>query len=157
MSLETTLNSKVKPVVGHEVVLFRTRSEILTDQRIIIRGNTYPLRVIAKIQVQPAWYYAPFLLTRLLLVPVAILPILNFLNVVGSDVVPGNPNVNMFMGVVLSLLLAFATWIVPTYDLRMQAATGESEIIMRGHDPEYLREVKAKIENAIGAQQVLVR
>ncbi len=157
MSLETTLNSKVRPVVGHEVVLFRTRSEILTDQRIIIRGNTYPLRVIAKIQVQTAWYYAPFLVTRLLMMLVAILLILNFLNVVGPDVVPGNPNVNMFMGVVLSLLLAFVTWIVPTYDLKMQAATGEREIFMRGHDPEYLREVKAKIENAIGAQQVLVR
>jgi hypothetical protein len=157
MNVGATLNSKAKPVMGQEVVLFRTRSEILTDQRIIIRGNIYPLSEISEIRVQMAWYYAPFLLARLLLLPLAILLILSFLHVVGRDVLPGNPNLHLFAGVVLGLLLIFVTWIVPTYDLKVKATTGETEIMMYHHDAGYLREVKVKIEDAIRAQQALMR
>jgi hypothetical protein len=156
MNVGATLNSKVRPVVGHEVVLFRTRSEILTDQRIIIRGNIYPLSVIATIQVRFAWYYLPFLLVRLLLLPAAILMILSFLHIVGHDIVPGNPNLNLLGGAVLGLLLVFVTWLVPTHDLKVTAATGETEIMMRRHDAGYLREVKAKIEEAIRTQQAMM-
>ena len=155
MNVGTTLNSKVKPVVGHEVILFRTRSEILTDQRIIIRGHIYPLNAIANIQVRFAWYYLPFLLVRVLLIPVAILMILSFFHVVGGDIVPGNPNLNLLGGAVLGILLAIVTWLVPTHDLKVTAATGESDIMMRHHDAGYLREVKAKIEQAIHTQQAM--
>ena len=154
MTVEATLNSKAKPVVGHEVILFRTRSEILTDQRILIRGHIYPLGAIAKTQVQMAWYYVPFLLVRLVLLPIVVLLILNFLQVVGRDVVPGNPNLNLFIGVLLGLLLAVMTWVVPTHVLKVKAATGETETMMHGRDAGYLREVKAKIEDAIRVQQV---
>jgi hypothetical protein len=153
MTAEATLNSKVKPVVGHEVVLFRTRSEILTDQRILIRGHIYPLSAIAKIQVQKAWYYAPFLLVRLVLLPVAVLLILDFLHVAGGSVVPGNPNLNLFIGVLLGLLLTLVTWITPTHVLKVKAATGETESMIYGRDAGYLRGVKTKIEDAIRAQQ----
>jgi predicted membrane protein len=155
MNVGATLNSKAKPVTGHEVVLFRTRSEILTDQRIIIRGNIFPLSAISEIRVQMAWYYAPFLLVRLLLLPLAILLILSFLHVVGRDVVPGNSNLHLFGGVVLGLLLIVATWLVPMYTLKVKAKTGETETMMHHHDASYLREVKAKIEDAIRARQAL--
>jgi len=155
MNVGATLNSKAKPVVGHEVVLFRTRNEILTDRRIIIRGNIYPLNAVSEIRVEMAWYYAPFLLVRLLLVPLAILLVLSYLHVVGRDMMPGNPNLHLLMGVALGLLLAFVTWIVPTHDLKVKATTGETDIMMHHHDTGYLREVKTKIEDAIRAQQAL--
>jgi hypothetical protein len=156
MNVGATLNSKAKPVMGHEVILFRTRSEILTDRRIIIRGHIFPLSEISEIRVRMAWYYAPFLLVRLLLLPLAVLLLLSFLHVVGGDVMPGNPNLHLFAGVLLGLLLIVVTWIVPTYDLKVKATTGETEIMLYHHDAGYLREVKVKIEDAIHAQQALM-
>jgi hypothetical protein len=52
--------------------------------------------------------------------------------------------------------VVFVTWAVPTPDLNMKTASGETEIIMRRHDAGYLREVKDKIEAAIRAQQAVM-
>jgi hypothetical protein len=99
------------------------------------------------------WYYAPFLLVRLLAVVAAILLTLSFTGVVGRDVVPGNPNLNMFVGVLLGLAVICTTWLVPTHTLKLWAASGTTDVMMRSTDAGYLRDVQARIEAAIESRQ----
>jgi hypothetical protein len=114
-SLGAALNQRAQPTFGNEVILFRTRTEILTDQRIIVRGNTFPLSQITRVYVRPARYYVPYFLARLVLIGLAILLLLSFVQVVDSGVVPGNRNFHLFAGVLIGQTVAMTTWLVPTH------------------------------------------
>jgi hypothetical protein len=155
MTLGAMLEQKAQvaqPVAGHEIVLFRTHSEILTDRRIIVRGSTYPLDQVARAYVRPAWYYAPFVVGRLLMVALTILLLLSSLNVV-EDVVPGNPRFHLPGAILIGLAVVMMTWLVPTRVLLIKTVAGHKETVMRGVDAGYLREVRDKIAAAVRSRR----
>jgi hypothetical protein len=158
MTLGTTLDQKAQraqPVAGHEIVLFRTHSEILTDQRIIVRGNTYPLDQITGAYVRPVWYYVPFVVARLVMVAAAVLLVVSFLEVVGG-VVPGARQFHLLGAVLLGFVVAMITWLVPTRALWIKTVSGHKEIVMWGVDAGYLRNVRDKIMAAARSQRQML-
>jgi len=49
-----------------ENILYRTRTVILTERRIIAHGDTYPLQRVTSVRTERAWYYVPLQGLRLL-------------------------------------------------------------------------------------------
>ncbi len=141
----------------NEVVLFRTHTEILTDQRFIIRGDSYPLPRVERAYVRPAWYYAPFLLTRLAIGLVAALLMLSCLGVVDPDLMPGNARMQLLSGVMGGVIVALLTWLVPTHALWIRTRSGEQCLVMRSTHAGHLRDVRAQIEAAMRARQDVSR
>jgi hypothetical protein len=142
------LNHISQPASGSEIILYRTHSEILTDRRLLVRGDTYRLDQIARVYVRPAGFYVPFLLVRLALLLATVVLLASFVQVAQVDFVPGNHNIHLFAGALSGLIVVFTTWIVPTWVLWMRTTTGQRQIIMRSGDAGYLRDVRGKIENA---------
>jgi hypothetical protein len=141
----------------HEVVLFRTHAEILTDQRIIVRGESYPLARVERAYVRAVWYYAPFLLARLLIVLVAALFLLSYMGVVDPDPLPGSRSLHLLGGVLGVVVVALLTWLVPTHTLWILTQSGEQCRVLRSTHAGHLRDVRAQIEAAKRARQEVTR
>ncbi|RPI97637.1 MAG: hypothetical protein EHM39_09190 [Chloroflexi bacterium] len=141
----------------NEVVLFRTHAEILTDHRIIMRGESYPLARVERAYVRPAWYYAPFLLVRLLIVLAATLLILSYLGVVDPNLMPGGRSFHLLGGVMGVVMVALLTWLVPTHSLWIRTQDGERRLVLRSTHAGHLRDVRAQIETAMRARQDVSR
>lgn len=130
-----------------EVILYRTRTEILTDQRIITGGMMVPLRTVSTAYVSPTRYFVPLQAARLIALLGAVLVALTLVGLVGSAL-----TVFARVGylVVLALLGAFsvlAPQFMPTHMVVLQTSTGVKRFLY-SHDPGHLQAVVDEINNA---------
>jgi len=153
MTAGAAVNRLARPVVGHEAVLFRTHSEILTDQRMIIRGSSYPLLGIDRVYIRPAWHFAPYALLRLALIGAAALLILSFAGVIQPGHVPGSRALHLIGGVLIGLLVVLATRLVPQYTLWLKTQSGDKQVVMRSPSVRHLRAWRDEIETAVARRK----
>lgn len=143
-------SQKIQPGVSQEIILYRTQSEILTDQRIIMQGKIYPLAQIAKTYVRPAWYYVPFLIVRLLMVTAAALLLLSFLSFV-RGIIPVSAYLHL-LGTILFVAIAYVMRWIPASVLLIETVSGQKDVFMRGN-ASYLQDITETIAAAVRAQQ----
>ncbi len=119
---------------GHERVLYRTHTVILTDKRIVVDGNTYPLWQIEAIHTTRARYHLPLLAVRLAVV--ALLAV----GLATSD----GLYVRFGFLLVMGALLFGVMYLVPTHVLQIDTPGGRVRVMSSG-DTGYLKDVAAQI------------
>jgi len=136
------------PSYATEKILFRTRSEFLTDQRVIVDGEIYPLTVIKRARVVRLFYFWPIQLLRLLALALAVGLILDIAGLVALHL----PVTSVIAGGVLVLLLAgfvyVAPDIVPMYALQLDVPRGKVRFLYSS-DAEHLHSIVRKLEQAM--------
>jgi hypothetical protein len=141
------MNQHSAPVVhNHEVVLFRTRTEIVTDKRLLIDGTTYTFDQIEAVHVARLRYFVPFQIARLLALGGMILLGWLALNNLRDQAFLGMSFFGL-VAVVLGSFTFFGKMIIPTHALRLQS-DGKSVYFMYDNGPVYLREVEQAIQRA---------
>jgi len=130
-----------------EVILYRTRTDILTDRRIIVDGTTYPLGTVVSIKVMPTRFYVPFQGMRLLALVGAIFFGLSLAGPVGSDTVPGSTAVRLIAAAALFGFAVMSPWVVPTHKLRLRLSEQKVDM-MYSSEVDHLRTIAGKINEA---------
>ncbi len=131
-----------------EVILYRTRTEILTDQRIIAHGTMTPLRAISSVRVASTWYYIPLQAGRLVALPVGAVLLLSLLGLTGPA--PGTMTRLAYLCLLLVAggFVAFAPQIMPTHMIVLHTPAGRVRFLY-SHDRGHLQSVVAEINDAI--------
>jgi hypothetical protein len=141
------MNQHTAPgLYGHEVVLFRTRTEIVTDKRLLIDGTTYAFDQIETVHVARLRYFVPLQFARLLALGGMILLGWMAFNSLRDQAFLGMS----FFGLVAAGLGSFAFLskiVIPTHSLRLQS-DGKSIYFMYDNGPNYLRQVEQAIQRA---------
>jgi hypothetical protein len=73
------------PPYASEVILYRTRTDILSDLRFIVNGQTYPLSKVQSARVVSAWYYWPLQALRGLMLAAALAVVLSLIGVISAS------------------------------------------------------------------------
>ncbi|MBI5961270.1 MAG: hypothetical protein HY866_21205 [Chloroflexi bacterium] len=135
------------PPYASEIILYRTRSDILSDLRFIVDGTTYPLSKIQSARVSMLWYYLPLQLVRLLTLIAAAAILGHTFGVVKIDPLPDSMLITL---VGIAGLLTFAlpiSQMIPTHVIRLKLDAGQVKV-MSSSDVRHLKEVAEKINQA---------
>jgi hypothetical protein len=131
-----------------EIILYRTRTDILTDRRIIANDTILPLSAISKVHVSPTRFHMPLQVARLL----ALLAALALASVVAGLTGPAPTLrarlVTLILMVGAGAFVALAPRYVPTHRITMHTQRGVVHCC-HSHDLAHLRDVIAHIDNAI--------
>jgi hypothetical protein len=138
MTVGTTVRQTPKKLYAQEVVLFRTHAEILTDQRLIVRGSSVPFETIRVVEVVPLIWFWPLQALRLLAVIAAARLLLSAPDAALPQILAS--------GALLAAAFA-ARWVIPTHALRLRTEDGIVRVLRDG-DRAYLRTIERKIRNA---------
>ena len=138
----TTVNQS--PYYGqNEAILYRTRTEILTDKRILLDGTAYAFNEIDAVDVVRLKHYIPFQIARLLgLIGTLILVWYAFGSFRDSALI------SMLIYGVMAIVLAMSTFlssaVVPSHAIRL-TLSGETVYMMHDVDVSYLNQVNEAI------------
>jgi len=131
-----------------EVILYRTRTEILTDQRIIAGGAMIPLRTVATANVSPTRYFVPLQAARLVALLVAVVLALSLAGLVGSTLTTFGRLGYLIVLLFLGAFSVLAPQFMPTHMIVLQTSTGAKRFLY-SHDPGHLHSVVDEINGAI--------
>lgn len=138
---------------ANERIVYRTSRDVLTDQRLIASGNTYPLKMIKSVKVASAPYFMPLNVVRLIALVIAVIYVGEAL--FGLDVI-GEPE-QQYVKIALALVLggfAYAvTWVVPTVSLSLTLLNGTKVRAMWGNDRRGLAYVVDEMRGLMGQTQ----
>jgi len=131
-----------------EAVLFRTRNEFVTDQRIIINGNSYPLTDIETVRVAATQFFYVVQLVRLVAGVAIGLLVLRWLGVLPLAIVPDNELIHLIETGLLTALAFVMPDLVATHTLVLETPTRRARF-MPSSDAERLERLAAKATEAI--------
>ncbi len=147
MSLRAMVSQQTPPYAS-ERILFRTRSEFLTDQRVIVDGEIYPLRSVEQVKVARLIYFWPLQATRLLAALLSWALILDIFGIVALNL----PVDSVIMGGVLVLLLAAFAYVVPglvpTHVVQFETSRGTVRVFYSS-DTDHLHGIARNAEQAM--------
>ena len=147
MSLRTMVTQQTPPSAS-ERILFRTRSEFLTDQRIIVEGEIYPLGSVEQVKVARLIYFWPLQALRLAALLLAGALIFDISGLVALNL----PVDSVIIGGVLVLMLAalvyMAPGLVPTHVLQFTTSRGRVRLFYSS-DTDHLHSIARKVEQAM--------
>lgn len=135
------------PPFASEVILYRTRTDILSDYRFIVNGATYPLDKIQSAQVVPVRYYIPLQVSRLLAVLAAAFLLLSVAGVVGEDLIPGGNALQLVAALIPGGFAALAGQAVPTHAIQLKLDKQQVNV-MPSSDKEDLKFIALKVNEA---------
>jgi hypothetical protein len=149
MSLRIMTTQQTPPYAS-EKILFRTRSEFLTDQRVIVDGEIYPLAAIKRARVVRLLYFWPIQFLRLAALALTVALILDISGLVALHL----PVTSVIVGGVLVLLLAGCAYvapdIVPMYALQLDVPRGKVRFLYSS-DADHLHGIVHKMIAAMEA------
>ncbi len=152
MTVGTTSAKHHPTFQGHgEVILYRTRTEILTDKRILLDGTNYTFDQIEAVDVVRLKYTIPFQILRLLaLIGALACAWMAFGSFRDADftgmVVPG------IIAAVLGALTLISDSMIPSHAIRLKVH-GKSVYIMHDNSRGYLKEVQAAIHRQMNQRR----
>ena len=117
-----------------ERIVYRTNRDVLTGQRLIADGKTYPLKMIKSVKVVSAPYFIPLLIARLIALVLALIYVgeaLDLFRIIGE---PQHKYVKIAIALVLGGFAYAVTWVVPTVSLRLTMLNGMKVRAMWGND-----------------------
>lgn len=119
---------------AQERIVYRTNRDVLTDQRLIAGGNTYPLKMIKTVKVASAPYFIPLLVLRVVALAIALMYLgeaLRWIEIVGE---PEHRYVKVALALVFGGFAYAVTWLVPTVSLLVTLLNGNKVRAMWGTD-----------------------
>ena len=147
-----TVKRTAQRAYADEVVIFRTHSEILTDQRIISAGVTYRLDTIQSARVIRLAHFFPLQIARVLALALAVFCALGALGLIDNSLVQDPMIVCPLLAVLSGAFAIRARWLIPTHAIRLQTTSGRVDFV-RGGDGEYLKLVLRKLNEALYAHK----
>ena len=130
-----------------ENILYRTRTVILTERRLIAHGNTYPLQRVTAVRTKRAWYYVPLQGLRLLLVLFLLLCIGSFMRHLTSDFSLPARLFPLLLAALVGLPLFLVLRRVPGHVVQVELDSTALEVV-RSNDLRRLRAVAGVISEA---------
>jgi hypothetical protein len=140
------------PPYASEVILYRTRTDILSDLRFIVNGQTYPLSKVQSARVVSAWYYWPLQALRGLMLAAALAVVLSLIGVISASLLPDNLLIRVGIAALLAASAYGVTQVIPTHRIRFKM-DNRSISVMLSHDKEDLKAIAAKINQAAARLQ----
>jgi hypothetical protein len=137
----------------NERIVYRTSRDVLTDQRLIADGNTYPLKMIKSVKVASAPYFMPLMVVRVVALIIAVIYVgeaLGWIKIIGE---PEQRYVKMALALVFGGFGYAVTWIVPTVSLTLILLNGTKVRAMWSNDRRGLAYVVDEIRGLLGQQQ----
>jgi hypothetical protein len=129
-----------------ENILYRTRTVILTERRIIAYGDNYPLQRIMAVRTKRARYYVPLQVLRLLSILFMLLCIGSSARLTGELSIPVRPPLLLLAAFIgLSLFLALRR--VPGHVVEVELDSTALNVI-RSNNVRQLRAVAVAISDA---------
>ncbi len=141
------------PPYASEVILYRTRTDILSDLRFIVNGQTYPLQKIQSARVVAVWYYWPLQALRVLMLAAAVAVILSLAEVLSLGALPDSLVLRAGIAALLIVMAYGATQVIPTYRIRLKMDNHHAISVMLSHDQQDLKAIAAKINQAAARLQ----
>ena len=128
---------------GHETVLYRTHTVILTDKRIVVDGYTYPLDKVTSVTTRRTTYYLPLIFFRafILLASIALFIVI----LMGtSEVSSITQIVELALPLVIGSILLAIMFSMPTHVIWLESGWGNVNVL-GGGDRRYLDSVTGLI------------
>lgn len=129
---------------GYERVIYRTHTVILTDKRIVVDGNTYPLWQIESVQTARASYYFVLQAMRLVVLGLVVFALVCLLN---SPMSASATLLRVSFLAAMSGMFFVLVWLAPTHVISLGSPSGSIRVMSSG-DVRYLKEVAAQIDAA---------
>jgi hypothetical protein len=130
-----------------ENILYRTRTIILTERRIIARGDNYSLQRITAVRTKRTWYYVPLQVLRLLSVLGILVGIGLFARHTTSDLSLTDRLLPLLLAALVGLPLFLALRWVPGHVVQVELDSTAFEVA-RSNDVRQLRAVAGTFSEA---------
>lgn len=138
------MNRPVTPT-ANEVILYRTRDDYMTSQRLFAGGQTYPLKSIKHAQMVPARHFFPLVIARVAALAICLVYLVDLLGLVSTIEEPESIPVRLALVIVTALFAVGAGWFVPSFSLRFTLHDGRNVRAMWSNDWRALRDVAGEI------------
>lgn len=128
------MNRSLRDTYTNERIVYRTNRDVLTDQRLITGGRTFPLNTIQKVKIVSAPYFVPLIIARVVAFVIALIYVGEALRLFKIIEEPEHRYVKIAIALVLGGFAYAITWVVPTVSLLMTMRNGTRMRAMWGND-----------------------